>query len=63
MESGSPDEEEKFENKIEDDLSPFTEMVGDIERPSLAPMTPHSHHQVSVIKMSLRKQLDQLYES
>lgn len=54
--------EEQFDGQIEDDMSPFTEMAGDCERPSLAPMTPHSHHQVSMIKLSLRKQLDQLYE-
>ncbi|XP_068244274.1 uncharacterized protein [Palaemon carinicauda] len=55
-------DEEQFV-EVEKDISPFTEMAGCCERPSLAPMTPHSHHQVSVLKLSLRKQLNQLYES
>ncbi|XP_064115476.1 uncharacterized protein LOC135221679 [Macrobrachium nipponense] len=60
---GSPvTDEEKF-IEIDKDISPFTEFAGCTERPSLAPMTPHTHHQVSMIKLSLRKQLNQLYES
>ncbi|XP_066969566.1 uncharacterized protein [Macrobrachium rosenbergii] len=55
-------DEDKF-IAIDKDISPFTEIAGCIERPSLAPMTPHTHHQVSMIKLSLRKQLNQLYES
>ncbi|KAK7084353.1 hypothetical protein SK128_000400, partial [Halocaridina rubra] len=53
--------EEYFTGNV-NNISPFTEMAGDCERPSLAPMTPHSHKQVSLIKFNIRKQLDQLYK-
>ncbi|XP_069164611.1 uncharacterized protein [Procambarus clarkii] len=42
--------------------SPFAQLVGDCERPSLAPMTPHSRQQVSQLKSSLKKQLELLYD-
>lgn len=44
-----------------DGRSPFTQLVGDCERPSIAPMTPHSRQHVSLLKLSLKKQLDDLY--
>ncbi|KAK7072781.1 hypothetical protein SK128_005306 [Halocaridina rubra] len=53
--------EESFTGNV-NNISPFTEMAGDCDRPSLAPMTPHSHKLVSLIKFNIRKQLDQLYK-
>lgn len=44
-----------------DGRSPFTQLVGDCERPSIAPMTPHSRQHVSLLKLSLKQQLDDLY--
>lgn len=55
-------ESEEFLDPCQGNGSPFTTLVGDCERPSLAPMTPHSRHHVSQLKESLRKQLEQLYD-
>ncbi|KAG0713530.1 hypothetical protein GWK47_016044 [Chionoecetes opilio] len=56
-------EEEEFSCTHPENTSPFTKLVGDCERPSLAPMTPHSRHNVSEIKMSLREQMEKLYRN
>ncbi|XP_050740455.1 uncharacterized protein LOC127010423 isoform X2 [Eriocheir sinensis] len=61
LEESTPDNEE-FLDPCQGSSSPFTTLVGDCERPSLAPMTPHSRLQVSQLKKSLRKQLEQLYD-
>ncbi|CAL4104379.1 unnamed protein product, partial [Meganyctiphanes norvegica] len=51
------------ENFTDGSNSPFTEMVGDCERPSIAPyMTPHSRQQVSVLKDALNRQLADLFD-
>ncbi|XP_063615422.1 uncharacterized protein LOC134788461 [Penaeus indicus] len=49
-------------NDVPGEKSPFTELAGNCERPSLAPLTPHSRKEVSVLKLALRKQLEQLYD-
>ncbi|XP_037791836.1 uncharacterized protein LOC119587153 [Penaeus monodon] len=49
-------------NDVPGEKSPFTELAGNCERPSLAPLTPHSRKEVSVLKLTLRKQLEQLYD-
>ncbi|KAG7154216.1 hypothetical protein Hamer_G024926 [Homarus americanus] len=56
------EEDEQFENEKPWDKSTFTELAGNCERPSLAPMTPHSRQQVSQLKLCLRKQLEDLYD-
>ncbi|XP_076045590.1 uncharacterized protein LOC143027839 isoform X2 [Oratosquilla oratoria] len=42
--------------------SPFSAMVGDCERPSLAPLTPKTKQQVWDLKEMFKCQLDSLYE-
>ncbi|KAK3861257.1 hypothetical protein Pcinc_032746 [Petrolisthes cinctipes] len=57
-------EEEFFHSRmlIADGHSPFTQLVGDCERPSIAPMTPHSRQHISLLKLDFKKQLDELYD-
>ncbi|MPC10433.1 hypothetical protein E2C01_003069 [Portunus trituberculatus] len=55
--------EEEFAEPYQGDTSPFTILVGDCERPSLAPMTPHSRRNVGMLKLSLKEQLEQLYNN
>ncbi|KAK8394178.1 hypothetical protein O3P69_006400 [Scylla paramamosain] len=55
--------EEEFAEPYQGDTSPFTILVGDCERPSLAPMTPHSRKHVGMLKLSLKEQLEQLYNN
>ncbi|KAK4316474.1 hypothetical protein Pmani_012376 [Petrolisthes manimaculis] len=57
-------EEELFHSRmpIADGHSPFTQLVGDCERPSIAPMTPHSRQHISLLKLDFKKQLDELYD-
>ncbi|XP_071529147.1 uncharacterized protein [Panulirus ornatus] len=62
MSTQAEDEEDFLFGSEPKDKSPFTELVGDCERPSLAPMTPHSRQQVSQLKLCLKKQLEQLYD-
>lgn len=67
-ESTQPVQEEKMEelpppsDNTPGEKSPFTELAGDCQRPSLDPLTPHSRKEVSLLKLSLRKQLEQLYD-
>nr|XP_027216793.1 uncharacterized protein LOC113809411 [Penaeus vannamei] len=59
------EEKEEFippTNDVPAEKSPFTEIAGNCERPSLAPLTPHSRKEVSVLKLILRKQLEDLYD-
>ena len=54
-------QEEEFAEPYQGDTSPFTILVGDCERPSLAPMTPLSRRNVAMLKLNLKEQLEQLY--
>ena len=56
------DEAEEFHPvRPADGGSPFSTMVGDCERPSLA-ITPHTKRGISMLKVSLRRQLESLYD-
>ena len=58
----SPPETFKSLQELSSDKSPFTDLVGNCERPSIAPMTPHSRQHLSLLKISLKKQLEDLYD-
>lgn len=56
------DEEMFSEENEPKSKSPVTELDGECERSSLVPMTPHTHQQVSKLKLNLKKQLELLYD-
>ncbi|RXG63998.1 hypothetical protein Avbf_15364 [Armadillidium vulgare] len=58
----SPTSYEASFYSVDSVISPFTNIVGELERPSLLPMTPGSRNNFTNLKVSLNEQLDLLFQ-